>query len=107
MSKKSKRNIKALLAKRAQLEELNRGKTNLVSIPGAPKLARPEAPTPVARELNRPELPEYAPGKGIWRTLIGTAIIAVILVAVVVLDNSRHFLAPFGDTLYNALRLND
>lgn len=106
MSKKSKRNIKALLAKRAELEELNRSKNKIVSIPGAPKAVRSESPVLETPNLNHPESPTYAPGKEIWRTLIGTAVIAALLVAVVILDDSRHFLSPFGDTLYKALRLD-
>lgn len=104
MAKKNKRNIQALIAKRAALQSLNQ--KPLVAIPGAPKspprleLAASEA-APVAA------LPAYKPGREIWHTLLATAVIAVVLTALIVIDRRSPYLTEFGDTIYRALELGN
>lgn len=104
MAKKGKRNIKALLAKRAELQAINQ-KTTL-SIPGAPTkpvaaiAELPEAPTLVA-------LPAAQSGREIWRTLLATVIIAVLLAGVVISDRQSPYLGQLGDSVYRVLRLGD
>ncbi len=103
MAKKSKRNIKALLAKRAELQALSDRPS--LSIPGAPKVARSLAELPASPVSTEPMLTAHHAGREIWRTLLATAIIAVILVAVVISDRQRPYLQHWGDKLYKTLQL--
>jgi hypothetical protein len=107
MARKNKRNIKALIAKRQQLQSLEN--RNPVSIPGAPKLGTAAVVPPVlANEpaRNNKALPAYKPGREIWRTVISTGIVTLILIAVIVADSRVSFLEAAGDALYRFFRLN-
>lgn len=103
MAKKNKRNIKALIAKRAELQALSQ-QTSL-SIPGAPKTAPRPIDEPVLTEAPRQATLSAHHSTEIWRTLIATAIIAIALTTVVVIDHQKPFLDTFGGKLYNALQL--
>jgi hypothetical protein len=107
MAKKNKRNIKALLAKRAELQAL--GQKTSLAIPGAPTTARkqPVAELPLPDSANAAALPVHHYGREIWRTLLATAIIAAVLVAVIIIDKQKPFLDAFGATLYTALELGN
>ncbi len=104
MAKKNKRNIKALIAKRAELQAIGRKAT--VSIPGAPASA-PKRPELITAEQSLPKiaLPPHQTSKEIWRTLLATAFIAAVLVAVVLTDHRYSYLDTFGHTIYDALQL--
>lgn len=105
MAKKGKRNIKALIAKRAELQALNQRST--LSIPGAPKTAPAPVELAAAESSVVASLPAHHAGREIWRTALSTAIVAAILVAVIVVDRQSPFLNRFGSQLYETLRLGN
>jgi hypothetical protein len=109
MSKKNKRNLKALLAKRQKLQSLQ---SSAVSIPGAPQRQRLSA-APALEDglsLSGPPavkaLPPFQPNKEVWRTVVSTVAIALLLGGIVIFDQQRPFLTEFGNILYRTLRLN-
>jgi len=104
MAKKNKRNIKALLAKRAELQALNQRPT--LAIPGAPKgVATNQAELPAPAAANAPALVAHQTGSEIWRTLIATAVIAILLAGVVLTDRQKPYLDFLGAKIYQALEL--
>lgn len=106
MTKKNKRNIKALLAKRAELQALSQKPA--LAIPGAPTAAaKSTSVLPIPETVNSTALTGHQDGRDIWRTLIATAIIAVVLVGVIVADKQKPFLDAFGAKLYDALELGN
>ncbi len=105
MPKKSKRNIKALLAKRAELQSLNQ--KSALSIPGAPSASRPataELPEPLPPTAL---LPDTSTRTEMRRSLISTVIIALLLAAVVISDRQSPYLNQLGDQIYDLSRLGE
>lgn len=109
MAKKNKKNLKQLLAKKQQLQNLEKQAGNPQISSNLPKTALPSPvtrPALTSAENTEKALPAYAPGREIWRTLISTAVIGVILAGIVIANNQQHFLNRFGDQLYQALNLD-
>lgn len=105
MAKKNKRNIKALIAKRAELQSLAQKST--LAIPGAPKTSINPIEEPTLVEAPQSATVSAHHGKEIWRTLIATGIIAIVLTTVIIVDRQKPFLEPFGAKLYDALELGN
>jgi|GEM_PF-6728675 len=105
MAKKNKRNIKALLAKRQQLEAASRNA--VLTIPGAP-LQKPTEPLPLPASPTSQQkaLPAYGPSRELWRTIVSTAVIGLLLIGVIIANQQQHFLDAFGDTIYQGLQLD-
>lgn len=102
MAKKGKRNIKALIAKRAELQSLNQRPA--LSIPGSPKTQMAVEATVVSENSEGAFSTDQVSGE-IWRTIIATAIIAVVFIIVVVADRQSPFLDTLGANIYEMLRL--
>ncbi len=105
MAKKNKRNIKALIAKRAELQSLAQKST--LTIPGAPKASVKPIEELTAIDTHQPTTVSAHHGKEIWRTLLATGVVAIVLTSVIVVDRQKPFLESFGAKLYDVLELGN
>jgi hypothetical protein len=101
MSKKSKKNLQKILAKRQQLQQLKPSSPTEPLLPVPEKhAALPAEPKPAT------QLAAYSHGRELIRTSVSIGIITLLLVAIIIFDQQRNDLETFGNWLYQALRLD-
>jgi hypothetical protein len=101
MSKKSKKNLQKILAKRQRLQQLS----SIAPSRSLPSISeeRLEVPTET-KTLTQPQT--YAHSRELIRTLISIGVTLVLLASIVIFDQKRNDLESFGNWLYQTLRLN-
>jgi len=113
MPKKNKRKLQLLLAKKQQLQELERGA--VVQFDATAKL--PDlTPAATSQSLSSPkqEPPQAASEaantpsnrQGLTRLLTSLAVVAALFIGTVVLANQSDYLTTFSDWFYQALALS-
>ncbi len=102
MAKKKKQNLQKLIAKKQQLQQIAQGA--VVSFSDSAPIEpyhKPEVAV-VKATLSQPKATS---DRALRKTVVSIAIIALLLIVAIILDQKSPYLNQFGDWIYSALRL--
>lgn len=101
MSKKQKKNLQQLIAKRQQLQQVSQSAS-----PTSPSLPSQDGSIALPAPVSLPALnADNHIAKEVRRTVISFVFILLLLVVAVIIDRQTPYLSQFGDRLFHFLRL--